>query len=325
MATTYTIHSRPAIAGGILAAAGATALLVRDGFETGFTLDHALMPVLVAITILSAHLAWQALREWSLTAIGLAFLAVFGSALTIYETMGRRAEIRDTKTMTAAASEAKRTRLETKLSDTQRTLKYADEGRALECAGAPNPIPNSWPECRRKTGHVDALKAQIGMMKADLATLKPVPVDAKAERVAAIASFFGASNGMVKSAVGTFEPFLLPLFLELGSIVLFAFGVGHTTTKRETSVKVPSKPEPVRPATAITERDFSIDPITDEEIDEIKRVLGMRGLMNKELAAKLGVSEGQCSKIVSAAVAAGKLSKETDPSNRRAVLIKAYA
>jgi DNA-binding MarR family transcriptional regulator len=47
--------------------------------------------------------------------------------------------------------------------------------------------------------------------------------------------------------------------------------------------------------------------------------------MNKELAARLGVSEGQSSKLVSAAVAAGKLSKQVDPANRRAVLIRAAA
>lgn len=253
MATKYTIHSRPAILGGILAAGGATALLVRDGFETGFGLDHALMPILVGMTILSAHLAIQAAHEWRPAFIGLAFLALFGSGLTVYETMGRRAEARDTKTMAAQANEARRLQLSAELQDARTTLQWAEKDRAAECAGAPSPIPNTWPECRRKTGTVNALKSQIANNTSELDRLKPMPVDAKGERIASLASFFGADVKTTKGAVAMFEPFLLPLFLELGSIIMFGFGVGHRTVK--------PAPKPVEP----TFRDEDLMPLPEKE------------------------------------------------------------
>lgn len=248
MTTKYTIHSRPSIVGGILAASGATALLVRDGFDTGFGLDHMLMPVLVGMTILSAHLAIQAAHEWRPAAIGLAFLALFGSGLTIYETMGRRAETRDTKMMAAQANEARRLHLSSELQDAKTTLQWAEKDRAAECAGAPSPVPNTWPECRRKTGTVNALKAQIANNTSELDRLRPMPVDPKGERIAGLAGFFGADVTATKAAVAMFEPFLLPLFLELGSIIMFGFGVGHLAVTPAAPPEPDWKDEDLMPA-----------------------------------------------------------------------------
>lgn len=242
MATKYTIHSRPAIIGGCLAATGATALLVRDGLDTGFTIDHALMPLLVGMTILSAHLAWQAITERRAAGIGLALLAIFGSGLTIYETMGRRAEVRDAKMLAATDSENRRANLQAQIDDAKKTLAWSDKDRAAECAGAPSPIPATWPECRRKTGTVSALKAQIDANQKELATIKHVPVDPKGERIAAIAGFFGANAASTKASVALFEPFLLPLFLELGSIFMFGFGVGHRVVADPRQIEV-AEPE----------------------------------------------------------------------------------
>ena len=279
MTTKYTIHSRPAIAGGILAATGATAMLVRDGLETGFSIDHALMPLLVGMTILSAHLAWQAATERKLAAVGLAFLALFGSGLTIYETMGRRAEVRDAKMLTARDNESRRQRLQAEIDDARTTLAWSEKDRAAECAGAPSPIPATWPECRRKTGTVNALKAQIDRNQKALDTIKHVPVDPKGERVAAIASFFGASSASTKAAVDLFEPFLLPLFLELGSIFMFGFGVGHLKIAPPAPPKV-AEPEfkdqdlmPVPEETEIEKRWIAAFKETNGRIPTQKEVL----------------------------------------------------
>jgi hypothetical protein len=69
----------------------------------------------------------------------------------------------------------------------------------------------------------------------------PRPVDPKAERVAALAALAGvtAAPDVIKSNVGMLEPLALPLFLELGSIILFGYGLGR---RRDTSraLSVPS-------------------------------------------------------------------------------------
>ena len=191
------------------------------------------------VTILAAHLTKQALSERRIASIGLVFLALFGSGLTIYETMGRRAEMRDAKTLAASSNAERRHRLQAEIEDAKTTLKWSEKDRASECAGAPSPIPAAWPECRRKTGTVNALKAQIARNQAELDTIKPVPVDPKGERIAAIAGFFGVNSSITTALVALFEPFLLPLFLELGSIFLFGFGIGH----RHVPDPVPVEPE----------------------------------------------------------------------------------
>ncbi|MEQ1713214.1 MAG: hypothetical protein ABL908_17690, partial [Hyphomicrobium sp.] len=103
MPSNTTIHSRPAIAGGLIAAGASTVLLVRDAVTTGPTVDHLMMPVLVGLTVLAAHLGWQAAREWRPVAVPLLVLAVLGSGLIVLETMGRRAEGRDSRVAEATA------------------------------------------------------------------------------------------------------------------------------------------------------------------------------------------------------------------------------
>jgi hypothetical protein len=123
------------------------------------------------------------------------------------------------------------------------------------------------------------------------------------------------------------QPALLPIGLELAILSLLFYGFGPLTkVSVATSEKQSSEPEtgetvhsnvvPIRiepkvsPIQAITERDFRDDPITDEEIEELKRLIGLNGVNNKTLAGKLECSEGQASKIVSAAVEAGTLARQ---------------
>lgn len=229
-----------AIAGGTVAAAGATALLIRDGWTTGWTVDLALMPALVGLTILSGHLFWKALSSGRIIAAGLiAILAAYGSLLTINETMGRRAELRDGKVMSAEAKQTARAAAAAELASVTQTYNWALPDMASECTGAPDPLPpHGWPKCRSKRGTVKALEQRIATLKADVAAIAPAPVDAKMARAVTIASWFGASPALVREAYSTLEPFLMPIFLELASIVLFSYGLGRGS---------PNAPAPVGP------------------------------------------------------------------------------
>lgn len=228
----YHVNSPAAIAGGVLAAGGATALLVRDASTTGWTVELALMPVLVALTILSGHHAGKAMRRGKLlSAVGLYALAILGSGITVYETMGRRAEVRDTRTATAADTADSRQHLRQMLAEAEGNVTHYRQKMSDECGSGKGK------KCDGLTYTVKTWEAAVEGYQTKIKGLgAPTPVDPKAERVAALASMVGvsASAQSVKSTVSLIEPLALPLFLELGSIVLFGYGLGRSRRKLET-------------------------------------------------------------------------------------------
>lgn len=237
----YSKASPAAIIGGVAAACGATALLVRDALVTGLTVDHALAPVLVAITILAGHLVWQAVRRGRVfSACGLALLAILGSALTVYETAGRRAEVRDTSVAAASDTEKQRQHLRKMLAEAEEILVKHRASRDTECA------TGKGKKCDGLQYTASTWEAAVSGYKAELAKLPPPkPVDPKAERLAAVLGFLvGVEDASVKKAVATLEPFALPLFLEFGAIILFGFGLPSRPKPRSTVSPV----EPVAPA-----------------------------------------------------------------------------
>lgn len=287
------------IAAGVIAGGAATSLLIRDGFATGFTLDHALMPALVALTVVFGHLAISAMKDTRLlAALAFAGLAAFGSAMTVYETTGRRAEVRDAKVMTAGASQAERSHLMKMRAEAEETLKKHRDDLPTACK-----VDYS-DRCNAKKYTIKTWEAAVKGYAAELQAMPVVPVDAKAERVAAVAAMFGLPAEMVKARVQTFEPMLFPLFLELGAIVAFSFGFGG----RREMVKETVATKAQQPLQAL---DYTnTDAITDADLEELKKILRGKVVNNKELASLLGVSTGEASKRVSDAVAAGLVQRE---------------
>lgn len=244
MRFSYTIASPAAIFGGVVAAVGATALLVRDAFVTGWTIDHALAPVLVGLTILCGHLLGECLRRRQfLFAVGLVFLAIFGSGLTVFEAMGRRAEVRDVKTAAADDTEKQRKDIQRKLREAEDILARHRALMGSECA------TGKGKRCDGTTYTVETWEHAIVGYETKLKQLgPPKPIDPKAERVAAVLGFFTQlREADVKQAVALLEPFALPLFLELGSIVLFSLGIGHARRK---PIAAAAPAEQVTPAVA---------------------------------------------------------------------------
>lgn len=296
--TRYHVHSWPAIVGGTLAASCAIALLTRDAIYNGLTLDHALMPFLVGLTILAGHLAWQAATEWKLSAVPMLALAVFGSGLIIYETMGRRAETRNTKIAVVADKQHQRESAMSDLVSAKQHLAQALPLRNAECIGAPDPLPpKQWPLCRKYRGLVSALETRVDSLEADVAKVAPASINPKAEQAASIASWFGISSKSTEQAVNTFDPLAFPFFLEFIAMAMFGFGIGHRKVEA---------PKIEAPAMTTFER-----PLSDAEIEELRRVLnGMRRpATNDELADAMDVSKGEASKRVQKAVEMGVVTK----------------
>ena len=97
-------------------------------------------------------------------------------------------------------------------------------------------------KCDGRTYTADTWGAAVTGYKVELAKLPPPkPVDPKAERIAALSSFFfGVKDADMRKAVAIVEPFALPLFLELGAIVLFLFGL--SSKPKSSPVVVPTEP-----------------------------------------------------------------------------------
>ena len=93
----HTTARAVAVASGCLATAGALALLTSDAIASGhWTLEHALLPVIVALTLTAGHLALPALaQKRPLSALGWAVLFLAGTWATVYTSAGRQAAAGD--------------------------------------------------------------------------------------------------------------------------------------------------------------------------------------------------------------------------------------
>jgi hypothetical protein len=290
--TRYFVHSYPSTFAGIVAAGSAIALLTRDGLQNGITLEHALMPVLVGLTVLFGHEAFRALKEFKLLSfLMMAALAVFGSGIIVAETMGRRAETRDAKVAQATKTVDQYTVIAADYQRAAGLVAQSEQWTASECASGKGK------KCDGQTFTLNQRKAHAEKLKAELErATAPAPVDSKADKIAYWAALFGASKATAKEVFQNLDPFTLSLFLELGAVAGFGFGV---RTRKVSSVSTVSEP-----------RALSYEgPLTDAEIEELRRILTgqTKPLTNDELAAMAGVTKSEMSKRVQKAVDAGKV------------------
>lgn len=199
---TATVSAVPLVAGAALWAS-ATALLMSDALGTGhLTMQHALQPVLTAGTVCAAALAHRALAAWRVgSGVALLMLAVLGSVATVYGTLGRQAETRDTRAASATATHQRHALLSSEL-ESART--------------------NAATECRVRGPRCEGWEGRIDQIKGELASLHLVPVDPRGEAMGRLAVLAGLDGGKVQAIVAALDPLMLPLFLELGSIVFFA-------------------------------------------------------------------------------------------------------
>lgn len=309
MATRYYIHSLPSTVGGGLAVGGAISLLTRDALQTGVTLEHALMPVLVGLTVLFGHEAWRALKEAKLISfVAFVVLAVFGSSIIVTETMGRRAETRDAKVSAATKTVDEYAALLANLDRANKLVAEAESWVANECKTGVGP------KCRGVTFTRDQRLAFAEKLRKEAEAQKaPPPVDSKADRVGAVASVFGFSAKDAVKAFQTFDPFTLALFFELGAIFGFGFGVKCRkvkSTEEAKAVEVEAAPE-----TKMLSFENPNGDRPSEEIEELKKLYGRvvellakaEEMNNQELAHAVGVSPGHMSRERQKLEAAGFL------------------
>ena len=320
MQSRYYINSLASTIGGAIAAGSAIALLTRDAQQTGWTYDHSMMIPLVGLTILFGHESLRALKEFKIVSCtAFLALAVFGSSIVISETMGRRAESRDAKVSSATKDVDQYASLLTNLDKANKLAAEAEGWVANECK------TGLGPKCRGVTFTRDQRLAYAEKLRKDAEAHKaPAPVDSKADRVAAVAALLGFRADVAKKAVHTFEPFVLPLFLELGAIFLFGFGVQHrkvtpvvslsaspsfsdsvqtsfSTTKADDVLKLfadpipENDPEPPKPRKTKKPTNVVRFPTVKHPVLQVLETSG-RTMSNGELAKAMGVSDSEASK-----------------------------
>lgn len=296
----YQTRSWLAISTGVAAAGGALAILLQDPLSTGqWRIDHALLPIIVSVTIAAGHLVGSALRSRKVgSALGFAAVFALGTILTVYSSVGSQKATSGDKAATVESHNKAIADKRAELADARGRLTKAEsmverETANKRCAQA----CNGW---KQRAGEV---RSHVSILEVQLADLGGEKVARpRAHAFAEAAAVFGFDRLRVEAAASTLEPFAYSLLLELTAIVAFGFGFGHARTRN--------------PVQALTfER-----PLTDQEIEDVRKVLRSRGtLSNDELAAGMGVTKSEASKRVKKACLAGVVSKHR---NGREVAIR---
>lgn len=188
---------------GILLWAGATGLLLEEAIAH-HKYDVATMatPVLTAATVAAACLAHLRFASFRLIGgTGFALLALLGSIVMATGTLGRLAEAKDSK---EAGTQA-----------TNRT--YGNKADDLKAAKVEQAR-----ECRSIGKKCEAWNARVDKLTSELSGIVVRSSDPKADAIARLATLLGFDGKWIKEVVAAFDPVLIPLFLELGSVGFFA-------------------------------------------------------------------------------------------------------
>ena len=281
----------PAIAGTGLAL-GAIALLTADAITTGhLTITHAMQPLLVLGTCIAA--AWAHRSGWRrpLSALAFASLALLGSVATIYGTMGRQADARDTKVAGAMAENRQLAHRNDDL-DTARAVAKAEckSGFGARCTAA--------------TQRIDALVASMS-------SLRTVSTDPRADAIAELLHLIGnIEKSYTRKIVAAVDPIVLPLFLEVGSILFFAAAFPHRKVATVT----------VSPHTLTVAKEIVSQPFTKADALADLQTLKASG-SQQFLALRWGVSEPTVSKWMSTWQATGTIDRNRQGKNVRVLAI----
>lgn len=248
---TSTNERRTAIAVGVAAAGAALAILLQDVIwqKAPVTLDHALMPIIVLITIAAGHLAVKGRTIGAFFGFGLVF--ILGTLLTVYTSVGRQAEVADTASKRAEVVASERSRIMALRSRAEAMQQEATGKLAAECR------TGKGTRCDGIKATVDVYAAAVKGHDADLAKLPVIVNAARSSRFADVMELGGLNREKTQHVAYLLEPFAYSLFFELCAIVAFGFGFGG---RRTTKVANDNPQEP----DVVTVPD--IEPTADERV-----------------------------------------------------------
>lgn len=224
-----------ALVAGFVATAGALAILLQDAIRTGnWTLEHGLIPVLMTVQILTAHLFTTAARQWRiLPALGFAIVATVATWGVLYTSIGKQTATAADATLVAQDVNERRAAITKRITENQNNLTDALAEVKRLCKGG------NGKDCRGSKATVQVYTEALAGTTAALEAIGPAKaVDAKADKVATVlAALTGSDRDHLKEVLTLTEPFTLALVFELTALVSFGYGFGH---RKPSTVSTPS-------------------------------------------------------------------------------------
>ena len=183
-------------------------------------------------------------------------------------------------------------------------------------------------KCGGFTYTVKTWEAAVTGYKAEISALgAPKPIDPKAERVAAIAAMLGVgiSPDVIQRHVAIVEPLALPIFLELGSIILFGYGLGRG---RKVAVQAPAPTRQPLPEIEIANDPLPLSTSStaytrDEALADLATLVraGQHPESQDWLADRWNVGKSAVSKWLRHWETAGQLPGNRQPEGRRKMVV----
>ena len=198
---------------GVALWAAASALLIEDALQSGhWSTQHLLSPLLTLATATAGIYCHRRLASLRLlSASGFALVALFGSVLVVYSTTGRTAANNDARQASAIA-------VHSTVTDRREELATARATAKAECKSG------FGSRCTNATGRVDALTAE-------LSALRPGSTDPRGDALAKLATLLGYDGEWVRQIASAIDPWALPVWLELASIVFLSAAFPHRRKK----------------------------------------------------------------------------------------------
>lgn len=303
---------------------------------------HVLTILTVFGTIAAGHLLAEAARaRHALAALGFLALFIGGTALVVYQSVGRQAETSDAKALDAEASNAAIIEKHNDLEAAKDRLDKANDKIDLYTNGGTDPDTGKTVKarcgdvCRDWKQRAADIQVTVAKLEGDLRDLGPQkPVNAKAAKMADVAALFGFDRAKAVAAFTVIEPFLLTLFFEIGSIISlgFAFRRGSATLANHGAAEKPAAtvkstvsndngcppPKGGHRATVAANNSRTVASKAAAEADVIRLVARGEELPNQDaLASRWGVHKGTASKWLADFERRGLVTRARDGRNKR--------
>lgn len=299
MQPTNTTGRLLAITAGVVFSVGGLVILMGAVLTqpTEWTQYHVLTILTVFGTIAAGHLlagAWRSKHR--LAALGFLILFLAGTALVVYQSVGRQAETSDTHKLSVEARNAAIASKHDDMRDAKARQRHANSMADKEMTGE-----RCGQRCKAWRTNASDIANTINTINAEIEALGPQkPVEPKSAKMADVAALFGFDRARSQAALMLIEPFLWTLFFEVGSIVSLGFAFSNSV-QTVSAVK-----------NTVSALDYTaVRDLTDPEIEELRRILrrAHAPLSNDAVADAMGVTKSEASKRVAKAVAAGFVSK----------------
>jgi hypothetical protein len=212
-----------ALVAGCLASTGALAILLQDAIRSNvWTLDHGLIPLIMAIQIYTAHQFTVALQQRRLAAVGFLLVAVVSTWGVLNTSISKQSMVASETVAVVADTNARRASTEKRLASSLETLDDYRRQLAAECGSG------AGGRCKGKKETVQVWSDAVSGIQAELAAIGPAkPVNARADKMAELISVLtGRDQDAVKRVLVLVEPFTYTLIFELAALVCFGYAFG---------------------------------------------------------------------------------------------------